>query len=287
MASPKASVQRRAGMRTTKVEAPGDAPATEEAAVAEAVRRLVEALQPERIYLFGSRTRGEAHADSDYDFMVVVADETKAARLDLERTAYAALGGLNIANDVLVRTRASFEWELPVVASLAATIEREGRLLYGSAPKHRQAVSPMELEQRKLRLTRAWLARASGDSRTADRMAQAPMEPSAVAFHSQQAAEKALKAYLLWHDRPFRKTHKLQKLVDQCAEIAPEFASLREAAQKLTPYVVAGRYPPAETEGQFPAWAIEPSKEQAEEALHLAREIVAFIRNRLPTALEG
>jgi HEPN domain-containing protein/predicted nucleotidyltransferase len=228
MASPKASVQRRAGMHTTKVEAPGDAPATEEAAVAEAVRRLVDALHPERIYLFGSRTRGEAHADSDYDFMVVLPDETKAARLDLEQTAYAALRGLNISNDVLVRTRASFEWELPVVASLAATIEREGRLLYGSAPKRREAVSPTELEQRKLRLTRAWLARASGDFRAADRMAQAPMEPSAVAFHCQQAAEKALKAYLLWHDQPFRKTHKLQKLIDQCAEIAPEFASLRK-----------------------------------------------------------
>jgi HEPN domain-containing protein/predicted nucleotidyltransferase len=286
MASPKASVQRRAGMRTTEVEAPGDAPATEEAAVAEAVGRLVEALHPERVYLFGSRTRGEAHADSDYDFMVVVPDETKAARLDLERTAYAALGGLNIANDVLVRTRASFEWELPVVASLAATIEREGRLLYGSTPKHREAVSPMELEQRKLRLTRAWLARVSEDLQSAERMAQDPMLPGAVAFHCQQAAEKALKAYLLWHDRPFRKTHKLQKLVDQCAEIAPEFASLREAAQKLTPYVVAGRYPPDEREGQFPAWAIDPSKEQAEEALRLAREIVAFIRNRFPAPTE-
>jgi HEPN domain-containing protein/predicted nucleotidyltransferase len=287
MASPKASIQRRAGMRTTKVEAPSDAPATEEAAVAEAVRRLVDALHPERVYLFGSRTRGEAHADSDYDFMVVVPDETKATRPDLEQTAYAALGGLNIANDVLVRTRASFEWELPVVASLAATIEREGRLLYGSAPERREAVSPMELEQRKLRLTRAWLGRVSEDMQSAERMAQDPMLPGAVAFHCQQAAEKALKAYLLRHDRPFGKTHKLRKLVNQCAEITPEFTALLEAAGKLTPYVVAGRYPPDEMEGQFPAWAIDPSKEQAEEALRLAREIVAFIRNHLPTALEG
>lgn len=208
--------------------------------------------------------------------MVVVRDEAKTAPLDLERSAYAALRGLNIANDVLVRTKASFEWEIPIVASLAATIEREGRLLYGSAPERREAVTPMELEHRTLRLTRAWLARASGDLRTADRMAQVPMEPGAVAFHCQQAAEKALKAYLLRHDRPFRKAHELPELVNQCAEITPDFRALLEAADKLTPYIIAGRYPPDETEGRFPAWAAEPTSEQAEEALRLAREIVAF-----------
>jgi len=31
-------------------------------------------------------------------------------------------------------------------------------------------------------------------------------------FHCQQAAEKALKAVLIWHDRPFKKTHDLAAL---------------------------------------------------------------------------
>jgi predicted nucleotidyltransferase len=39
--------------------------------LAEIVRRLVEAYQPERIYLFGSLARGEGGPDSDYDLMVV------------------------------------------------------------------------------------------------------------------------------------------------------------------------------------------------------------------------
>jgi HEPN domain-containing protein len=38
-------------------------------------------------------------------------------------------------------------------------------------------------------------------------------------FHCQQAAEKALKAYLTWHDRPFRRTHDLVELGNQCVEI--------------------------------------------------------------------
>lgn len=40
--------------------------------LAEMVRRLVTALKPERIYLFGSRARGEAGADSDRDLLVPV-----------------------------------------------------------------------------------------------------------------------------------------------------------------------------------------------------------------------
>jgi HEPN domain-containing protein len=38
-------------------------------------------------------------------------------------------------------------------------------------------------------------------------------------FHCQQAAEKALKAFLTFHDQPFRKTHDLASLGKQCANI--------------------------------------------------------------------
>ena len=46
----------------------------------ELVRRLREAFQPERIYLFGSKARGEAGPDSDYDLLVVVPDEASPER---------------------------------------------------------------------------------------------------------------------------------------------------------------------------------------------------------------
>lgn len=37
-------------------------------------------------------------------------------------------------------------------------------------------------------------------------------EPSPSLFHSQQAAEEATKAYLVFHNVPFRKTHDLAEL---------------------------------------------------------------------------
>ncbi|NIS69053.1 MAG: nucleotidyltransferase domain-containing protein, partial [Proteobacteria bacterium] len=39
--------------------------------LAEIVRRLIAAYRPERIYLFGSKARGDSGGDSDYDLMVV------------------------------------------------------------------------------------------------------------------------------------------------------------------------------------------------------------------------
>jgi len=52
-----------------------------------AVDRIVQAMQPEAIYLFGSRARGEEHADSDYDLLVIVPDDAPAERSSLSATA--------------------------------------------------------------------------------------------------------------------------------------------------------------------------------------------------------
>ncbi|MBI2939103.1 MAG: nucleotidyltransferase domain-containing protein [Chloroflexi bacterium] len=99
--------------------------------LAEIVRRLVEAYQPERIYLFGSVARGEAGPDSDYDLLVVVpASDLPGYRRD--QLAYRALRGVRAAKDVLVWTRDEFECRLHLPASLPATVVREGRLLYAA-----------------------------------------------------------------------------------------------------------------------------------------------------------
>ena len=97
----------------------------------EIVRRLVEAYHPERIYLFGSVARGEAGPDSDYDLMVIVADDAPPERKG-SRLAYEVLWGTSTAADVLVWTRTRFQSRTHVVASLPATVLREGRLLHAA-----------------------------------------------------------------------------------------------------------------------------------------------------------
>jgi predicted nucleotidyltransferase len=106
-------------------------PTASDPALAEVVRRLVEAYQPERIYLFGSVARGDAGPDSDYDIMLVVPDDAPPERQDCD-LAYRVLRGLGIAKDLLVWTRSEFEKRLHLKASLPSTIVREGKLLHAA-----------------------------------------------------------------------------------------------------------------------------------------------------------
>lgn len=100
-------------------------------ALAEIVRRLVAIYEPERVYLFGSRARGDAGPDSDYDLLLVVPDTAPPERRR-SRLAYEALWGTGIAADVLVWTRERFDSRLSLKASLPATVLREGKLLYAA-----------------------------------------------------------------------------------------------------------------------------------------------------------
>ena len=97
--------------------------------LAEIVRRLVEAYEPERIYLFGSQARDEAGPDSDFDVLVIVPNEAPPER-KRSRLAYERLWGTGVAADVLVWTAEGFDSRIHLRASLPATVLREGKLLY-------------------------------------------------------------------------------------------------------------------------------------------------------------
>ena len=99
--------------------------------LSEIVYRLVEVYEPVRIYLFGSKARGDEGPDSDYDLMVVVPDDAPPARRR-SRLAYQALRGTGRAADVLVRTSKDFDSRLHLNASLPSTVVREGKLLYAA-----------------------------------------------------------------------------------------------------------------------------------------------------------
>lgn len=66
--------------------------------------------------------------------------------------------------------------------------------------------------------TKSWFAKAASDLRAASHeLTAVPPLTDDIVFHAQQAAEKAMKGYLSWHDQPFRKTHDLAEIGRQCA----------------------------------------------------------------------
>lgn len=78
----------------------------------------------------------------------------------------------------------------------------------------------MSLDPARVSEVRGWLVKAASDLRNAEFTLDAdPAIYGDVVFHCQQAAEKTLKAFLVWHDKRFRKTHSLEEIGEQCLAI--------------------------------------------------------------------
>jgi predicted nucleotidyltransferase len=98
----------------------------------EIVRRLVEELQPEEIYLFGSHATGTPHRHSDLDLLVVVSDDA-ADRHELVARGYLALYGIRTPIDLVVQCRADIgKWAL-IKPSLPYEATQKGKRIYAAA----------------------------------------------------------------------------------------------------------------------------------------------------------
>ena len=129
----------------------------------------------------------------------------------------------------------------------------------------------------KLAEVRGWLVRAKDDLRGAEiDLSASPPLPGDALFHCQQAVEKALKCFLTFHARPFRKTRDLDELASECERLDGSLASLLDRARDLTPFAWRFRYP-----GDDPA----PPAEEIEAVLVLAIQVVDAIGTRFPDLL--
>lgn len=101
--------------------------APDEGKVQEIVQRIVEAVAPEKIILFGSAARGEMGPDSDIDLLVVKACD---APREIERRIYRSLIGIGIPKDVLVVTPGHLEKHKDTIGYIYRSALREGRIIY-------------------------------------------------------------------------------------------------------------------------------------------------------------
>ena len=114
---------------------------------------------------------------------------------------------------------------------------------------------------------RLWVDKADSDLQNAEIILAAPTQTpplDTVCFHCQQAAEKYIKAFLVFHGKQFPFSHNLADLVAICMEVDLAFAHIQRKAETLTPFAVEIRYP-----DDF----YMPTREEAEEAFAVATEI--------------
>jgi HEPN domain-containing protein len=130
------------------------------------------------------------------------------------------------------------------------------------------------MDESKTELIRDWLMRASHDLKAARTLSSTDELDTGI-YHCQQAGEKAVKAWLQSQDEAFPKTHDIEELVEQAAKLNEDFKQLMSAAEILTPYVSAFRYPSAADE-------IMPSRKEFDKALQHAQTIYDFILKLVP-----
>ncbi len=95
------------------------------------------------------------------------------------------------------------------------------------------------------KLTAEWVAKAEGDYATTDRELRVSDRPNydTVCFHTQQTAEKYLKAFLQEHGVAFPKTRNLIELLELCLTLDNKLENMRLNLIRLGRYGVNYRYP--------------------------------------------
>ncbi len=136
-------------------------------------------------------------------------------------------------------------------------------------------MQPREEEVRR-KLVNQWLQKADQDMRAAEALlSNDPPLLYVSCFHSQQAAEKYLKAFLVSNQINFPKTHDIQQLLDLIESVKPALARSLDRAIVLTEYAAEVRYP---------GGLSEPDGDETRSALRLAEQVRDTILEALPSS---
>ena len=234
--------------------------------------RIVREFDPLQIILFGSQARGDADRDSDVDLLVVFAElvDKRKTAIDIEH----ALSDVSVAKDIIVSTPEELERSRTRIGSVLRYAQQEGKILWKNlnAAAHKsdqccgvsneEVKSSMQTADR-LADTARWLRYAEEDLTTAETFLGHPhVPPRQSCWHAQQAAEKALKAALIFLQIDFQRTHDLNLLRDMLPKSWKPLKTALPNLDNLNRWAVQARYP--ET-------AQEPTETDASTAVEHAR----------------
>ena len=121
-------------------------------------------------------------------------------------------------------------------------------------------------------LVAEWMRRARSDLAVTRLTEDERIAPEILAFHAQQAAEKALKALLVQRQVEFPRTHVIGLLLNLCQTAGYEGTEALADAATLTRYAVATRYPGEEE---------AVNRREAREVTELAVQILAWVEAQI------
>jgi len=95
-------------------------------------------------------------------------------------------------------------------------------------------------------------------------------------YHCQQAAEKAVKAYLVYCNQEFERVHDIEALIRLAMSYVEAFVDWTDVGIELTPYARIYRYP---------GYATEPSRDQFDRAMTAIEGLYQFVVSLLPSEI--
>jgi uncharacterized protein len=245
-----------------------------------ATRRLVEEFEPAAVYPFGSRARGDASEDSDYDLMLVLADDN--TRVRSRQAVWEAAQSDRIDINPFLSRVGAFAWRRHEVGTLEYEVQVDGIRLYPASGTDLRTggARTSGLASMNFKVVEEWLRRVERDLRTARLCCETddPM-PDQAAYHVQQAAEKLTKAALVAHQtRPRKGRH-----IGAFAKRLPATSAHRErflALERFTKFVRVHRYPDETGASPEPIPAVGDVKGWIEEIEALKADFERWLKEK-------
>ncbi len=130
----------------------------------------------------------------------------------------------------------------------------------------------------KAQLVHSWLLKAKHDLASAHVLAASspPLLDTAI-YHCQQAAEKAVKGYLVFCEQEAERVHDIEVLIRSAMSCDQRFTAWVDVGIELTPYARLYRYPGP---------AAEPTQKQFDRAISAAEGLYKFVLSMLPPEMQ-
>jgi uncharacterized protein len=231
-----------------------------------------------RIVLFGSRARGDATPDSDWDIYLEV-DVPRESLKEIRHAVGSLFPGFEVSVDTKVVCAGEIERRREDPGTIEWDVAREGLLLYSDpaapttlAPPRRIGEPPKEPPES----VHEWLEAAGRDLRLRElaRSSNENFSPE-ICWLSHQTCEKIMKALLVArHVRP-KRTHDLVQLLSALRDAGCALPGLDDDCLLLTKHAITPRYPAGNRLGV----------DDARTAFAAAERVVSAVRAELPPRL--
>ena len=257
--------------------------------LADVVQRIVRAVDPDRIVLFGSGARGMMKAGSDLDLLIVKAGCNSR---ELAARAQCSLSAEGPPVDVIAATPEHAERHKDSLSLVLAPALRDGITVYdrttaveisdavrrGSAANRcARAADMMQNRLYKPEEALDWLRKARSEL-AQSRNPDPEVELDSRCINLPAAAERALKGIITAHGVAVEFTHKLGTLAEQAQRAGENLPPLDR--QKLHLLSDHGG------EAQYPGWGGETTEQDFQDVRQIAVTIVQHAERRIPEILQ-